>query len=185
MLKAILRRQIAAFEKTWSYRADYLRDLLDAGGPWTVIRFGLVASLGHGKGAPPEAMAAARLVATLAGDCGPCVQISVDMATAAGVSPEVLRGILAGDRIAMGETAGLAFDFARAVVGRHLADADETRDEIERRWGRRAVAALSLALTTAQMYPTVKYALGHGRACSRVVVGGVAAPIQVREPETA
>lgn len=184
MLKAILRRQIAAFEKTWSYRADYLRDLLEAGGPWTVIRFGLVASLGHGKGAPAEAMAAARLVATLAGDCGPCVQISVDMATAAGVAPEVLRGILAGDRIAMGEAAGLAFDFARAVVGRHLADADETRAEIERRWGPKAVVALGLALTTAQMYPGIKYALGHGHACSRVVVAGISAPFHFPEPVT-
>lgn len=184
MLKAILRGQIAAFEKTWSYKADYMRDLLEAGGPWTVIRFGLVGSLGHNRGAPPEAMAAARIVGTLAGDCGPCTQISVDMAAKAGVSPEVLRGILAGDRFAMGEDAALGFDFARAVVGRHLADADETRDEIARRWGPKAVAALGLALTTAQMYPGIKYALGHGRACSQVIVAGVSAPFHFPEPVT-
>lgn len=184
MLEAILRGRIAAFEKTWNYRADYLRDLLEGGGAWTVIRFGLVASLGHSRHAPAEAMAAARIVGTLAGDCGPCTQIGVDMATAAGVSAEVLRGILGGDRRAMGEDAALAFDFARAVVGRHLADADETRAEIERRWGPKAVAALGLALTTAQMYPSLKYALGHGRACSQVVVAGVSAPFHFPEPVT-
>jgi hypothetical protein len=36
--------------------------------------------------------------------------------------------------------------------------------------------ALALALTTARMYPTVKYALGHGKNCSRVMVAGDAAP---------
>ncbi len=87
MLKALLRRQIAGFEKTWNYGADYMRDLLDKGGPWTFIRFGLVASLGHGKAAPAEALVAAGLVGTLSGDCGPCTQISVDIATARGVAP--------------------------------------------------------------------------------------------------
>jgi hypothetical protein len=31
---------------------------------------------------------------------------------------------------------------------------------------------LAFAITTARMYPTVKYAMGHGRICSRVVVNG-------------
>jgi len=29
-------------------------------------------------------------------------------------------------------------------------------------------------MTAARLYPTVKYALGHGKACTRVVVGGTA-----------
>jgi hypothetical protein len=32
--------------------------------------------------------------------------------------------------------------------------------------------SLALAITAARIYPTVKYALGHGKACMRVVVGG-------------
>ncbi|HRD44921.1 MAG TPA: hypothetical protein PLF78_00400 [Caulobacter sp.] len=182
MLKALLRRRIAAFEKAWTYNAGYMRELLDKGGAWTLLRFGLVASLGHGKTAPREAIAAAGIVGTLSGDCGPCTQISVDMATAGGVRPEVLRAVLAGDRLAMGDAAGLAWDLARAVLDRNLADADECRDEIARRWGDAAVIDIALALTTAQMYPTVKYALGHGRACTRVVVAGVSAPFSLPEP---
>lgn len=182
MLKALLHRRIDGFEKTWNYGADYMRDLLEKGGPWTFIRFGMVASLGHGKTAPAEARAAAGIVGTLAGDCGPCTQISVDIATAGGVAPETLRGVLAGDRAAMGEAAALAYDFARAVLDRNLADADECRAEIARRWGEAAVVDLALALTTGQMYPTVKYALGHGRACTRVVVAGVSAPFRLSEP---
>ncbi len=58
-----------------------------------------------------------------------------------------------------------------------MAAADPLRDEILRRWGEKGLVAISLALTTARMYPTLKYALGHGRACSRVMVAGEAAPV--------
>ena len=112
MLKAILSRQIDAFERTWSYDASYMRELLDVSS-LSLLKFFLVTSLGHGKHAPAEAQAAAGIVGTLAEDCGPCTQISVDLAGKAGVKPEVLRAILAGDEAAMGETAALAWRFAR------------------------------------------------------------------------
>ena len=38
--------------------------------------------------------------------------------------------------------------------------------------GRRALVSLAFAITAARIYPTVKYALGHGKACMRVVVDG-------------
>ena len=31
---------------------------------------------------------------------------------------------------------------------------------------------LAFAMAAARVYPTVKYALGHGKACTRLVVGG-------------
>jgi len=49
---------------------------------------------------------------------------------------------------------------------------------VVRRWGQKGLVALALTLTTARMYPTVKYALGHGKSCSRVTVAGEAAPHQ-------
>ena len=52
--------------------------------------------------------------------------------------------------------------------------ADEYRAEIARRYGERAVVQLALALVASQMYPTFKYALGYGHACSRIVVEGTA-----------
>lgn len=57
------------------------------------------------------------------------------------------------------------------------ASADAFREEIERRWGPRAVVSLAFAMTLARVYPTLKYALGHGRARRRVIVEG--APIAV------
>jgi hypothetical protein len=175
MLAAILRRTISRFERTWNYDASYMRDLLNLSA-WALIKFGMVASLGRRREAPAAAMAAAGLVGTLAEDCGPCTQISVDIAAKAGVAPQILRAILAGDEAAMGPDAALAWRFARASLARDMEAADPLRDEIVRRWGEKALVAIGLVLTTARMYPTLKYALGHGRACSRVTVGGAPAP---------
>jgi hypothetical protein len=47
------------------------------------------------------------------------------------------------------------------------------RYEIINRWGPKAVLSLAFAMVTARMYPTVKYAMGHGQACTRIVVNGV------------
>jgi hypothetical protein len=37
--------------------------------------------------------------------------------------------------------------------------------------------SLAFGLTAARLYPTLKYALGHGRACTRVTVAGTPAPL--------
>jgi hypothetical protein len=177
MLKFFLGRWIGGFEKQWGYDASYMRELLEAD-PWGLLMFSFVSSLGRRPGATTAASAAAGIVGTLVEDCGPCTQIGVDIAAASGVSPDVLRAILAGDEAAMGADAGLAYRFARASLAKDMERADPLRDEIVARWGKQGLTAISLALTTARMYPTLKYALGHGKTCSRVTVSGVAAPFE-------
>jgi len=60
---------------------------------------------------------------------------------------------------------------SRATLA-HDAAADEYREAIVRRWGGRALVSLAFAITAARICPTVKYALGHSNACTRVVLGG-------------
>jgi hypothetical protein len=176
MLKAFLSSQIDKVERQWGYDASYMRVVL-AASPATFLRFGAVPGLVDRKAAPPAALAAAGIAGTLVEDCGPCTQIGVDMAAAACVAPYILRAILAGDEAAMDTDAALAWRFARASLARDMATCDPLRDEIVRRWGDEGLVAVAMALTTARLYPTLKYALGHGKACSRVTVGGVAAPL--------
>lgn len=176
MLKALLSRQIDRVERQWGYDASYMRAVLNAS-PAIFLRFGFVPGLVDRKAAPAEAIAAAGVVATLVEDCGPCTQIGIDMAAAGGVKPEVLRAILAGDEPAMGAAAALAWRFARASLARDMEACDPLRDEIVRRWGQAGLLAISMAITTGRMYPTLKYALGYGKACSKVVVAGVASPV--------
>jgi hypothetical protein len=77
----------------------------------------------------------------------------------------------------MGEDAALVWRFARASLARDMETCDPLRDEIVRRWGDKGLAAIGLSLVAARMYPTLKYALGYGKACSKIVVDGVAAPV--------
>jgi hypothetical protein len=184
MLRALLGRTITTMERTWNYDASYLRAVL-AASPASFLRFGFVTGLVDRKAAPAAALAAAGIVGTLAEDCGPCTQIGVDTASAGGVKPAVLRAILAGDETMMGADAALAYRFAKASLERRLEEADALRDEVVRRWGQKGLVALGMALTTARMYPTLKYALGYGKACSKVVVAGEAAPFHQPLPQAA
>ena len=173
MISWVLRRWIARFERDWQYDAGYLRDIVDAS-PRAAWLFSRVTALGQfRRDVPLEAWCAAGITAVRHEDCGPCTQLAVTMAERAGVSPDVLRAVLADDPRAMSSDAALAWRFTRATLA-HDAAADDYRAVIVERWGRRALVSLAFAITTARLYPTVKYALGHGKACMRVVVGGSA-----------
>lgn len=171
MLAWIIRRQIASFEQQYGYDLSYMRDLLDADLS-AALRFAKVAALAeYCKDVPKDAWYAAKLVGTMAEDCGPCTQLVVTMAERDHVPAASLRALLAGEDDALPETMRLAARFARAVLARDP-QADDLREEICRRWGRRGLVSLSFALTAARLFPTIKYALGRGRSCSKVQVGG-------------
>ncbi len=171
MIKWALRRIIAKFERDWNYDAGYMRDMIDAS-PRAAWLFSRVAALGQfRRDIPYESWCAAGITAVRQEDCGPCTQLAVAMAERAGVSPAVLRAVVAGDPHAMPAEVALVWRFTRATLA-HDAAADEFREAIVKRWGRRALISLAFAITAGRIYPTVKYALGHGKACTRIVVGG-------------
>jgi hypothetical protein len=176
MLRWVLRRSVAAFERQWNYDASYLREIVDAS-PVAAWRFMSAVRLGkYRRDVPVDALVAAGITAVRSEDCGPCTQLATAMAERRGVRPEVLRAIVTDDVAAMPDDVGLAWRFTKAVLA-HDAAADDYRAVIVERWGQRAVIALAFAITTARIYPTVKYAMGHGHACMRVVVGGT--PVQI------
>ena len=177
MLKWFLRRQIAAFERTWNYDASYIREMIDAD-PRATMVFGKVQGLSrYRKDVPLAAYCAAGLVAVMAEDCGPCTQLGIDMAQREGVDPAILRAIVARDYAAMPEEVVLAVRFTEATL-RHAPEADDLREEVLRRWGKRGLISLAFSMLSARVYPTLKYALGYGRACTRLVIGGEANPVR-------
>src|SRR5215204_760160 len=118
MLRWLLRRQVATFERTWNYDASYLRALIDAD-PRAMLAFGKLQSItNYRKDVPPAVFAAAGLVAVIQEDCGPCTQLGIDMAQQSGVDPAVLRDIVSRDFSAMPEDVALAVHFAEATLAR-------------------------------------------------------------------
>ena len=176
MMKWLLSRWIGKFERTWNYDASYLRDVLDAD-PRALTAFSKVAALSnYHKDVPPAAYCAAGIVGTMAEDCGPCTQLVIDMAQRKGVGPNILRAIVARDFTAMPFEVALAARFAEASL-QHAPEADDLREEVLRRFGKRGLVSLAFAMTASRLYPTLKYALGHGRACTRLTVGGETRPV--------
>jgi hypothetical protein len=176
MIGWFLRRQIAAFERDWNYDASYLREVLDAD-PRALWAFSKVTGLArYRKDVPPAAYYAAKITSAMAEDCGPCTQLTADMAARAGVDAATLKAIVSGDISAMPDDVALAVRFTRAML-RHDWEADALREEAVRRWGKRGMISLAFAMTGARIYPTLKYALGHGQACMRVTVGGEPRPV--------
>jgi hypothetical protein len=93
------------------------------------------------------------------------------MALFAGVDPAILRAVVARDLQGMPEDVALAVRFAETSLC-HAPEADDLREELLRRFGKRGLVSLAFALTASRLYPTLKYAMGHGRACVRVTIGG-------------
>jgi hypothetical protein len=171
MIKWALRKAIGKFERDWKYDASYMRDIIDVS-PRAAWLFSRVANLGQfRRDIPIEPWYAAGITAVRHEDCGPCTQLCVAMAERAGVSPAVLRAVLSDDPDTMPPDVALVWKFTRATLA-HDAAADQYREAIVKRWGRLALVSLAFAITAARIYPTVKYALGHGKSCMRIVVGG-------------
>jgi hypothetical protein len=171
MFKWLMHKGIAAFERQWKYDASYVHEIIDAD-PRAAWMFQRSVGLGkYRKDVPADALFAAGITAVRNEDCGPCTQLGVSMAEKSGVDPQVLRAILTENPQMMPPDVALAWRFTRATLD-HAPEADKYRAEIIKRWGPKAVVSLAFAIVTARMYPTVKYAMGHGKACTRIVVDG-------------
>ncbi len=176
MFKWFLQRWVSKFERTWSYDASYLHELIETD-PRAMMAFGKVQALTkYHKDVPPAAYCAAGLVAVMAEDCGPCTQLGIDMAEREGIDPAILRAVVARDYAAMPYDVALATRFAEASL-HHAPQADDLREEVVRQFGKRGLISLAFAMVAARTFPTLKYALGHGKACTRLTVGGETQPV--------
>jgi hypothetical protein len=176
MLKWLIRNRLAAFEKMYDYDISYARDIL-AADVGAFLAFARLQKLGnYRKGLPADVRCAVNLVGTMTEDCGPCTQLVVTMGLKEKLDPKMLSAVIRGDDAALSDDVRLGVKFARATLA-HDPAADELRDAIVAKWGQRGLITLAYALTLSRVFPTIKYALGHGKACQRVVVAG--APVAV------
>jgi alkylhydroperoxidase family enzyme len=180
MFKWFAGKWLDKFERSWDYDVSYMRDVLDAGGYAALKPIIALQKVQAYRGdCPRDALFAAALVAGRAGDCGPCLQLGVKMAERAGMATEQIAAVLTQDRDAMSEDVRIAYDFARAVIARDGWDIP-AREAVVRRFGKRAMIAMSYGIAVAGFYPTFKYALGAAHACQRIKVGSTeVAPLPV------
>lgn len=183
VLKWFVKKQLEAFQRRWNYDTGYVREIVDEAGVGAVMPLQALQKLGGLRAAVPlAAYYGASLTAAKHADCGPCLQLGVSMAEAAGLSPLIIRAILRKDLEGLPKEALLGIELAQSTIHRD-GTGDDAREEIVRRWGRRGLVALAYAIVASQAYPAFKYAIGHGHACVRVKVGNE--NLAMREPDYA
>ncbi len=169
MFKQFLHGRLARLERGFGYDASYLHEVLDASTP-AFFKFALFQTMSsHRDRAPRDAWYAARIAAALCEDCGPCTQLVVDMALRENMPPEAIAALLRGDLEAAGPDAELGFRYGIAVAN-NTPDALTLCETAERRYGKRGLVSLAFAVASSRVYPTIKRGLGHGVACSKIVV---------------
>ena len=172
MFRFIMRRVSAVMRKRYDYDGSYMEEVaaVSNGG---ALRLMLLPLFSQYRGTAPIDLAAGAAVAsTREGDCGPCLQLAVDMALEEGATADDLRRALDGDPAGAGEV-GLGYLFASAAIA-DREDLPALREKIVARYGEAAVVALSIAAATGRTWPVIKRGLGHGQVCRRVTVGDVA-----------
>jgi hypothetical protein len=176
----LVDRRLDAFEREHDYDTTYLRQIADTSAS-AMFRFGLFSAFAaHDEDVPDDALFAAKLAATISEDCGPCTQLVVGMAEKRGVPIATLRAIMADEENAMTENAALGYSFAKAVLARDIQSAERLRKRVVERFGERGAVTLAFVIASSRVFPTVKYALGHGHACTRVAIAGQSAPLAAR-----
>jgi len=171
MLAWLIRRKIDGFQAQYDYDMSYVREMLDVS-PKAAMLYSRATLLGRfNRGLPTDVYFVTKIAGVMHEDCGPCVQLGVKMAEQAGVAPATLRALLAGELDRLPPECALAVRFARAVLNRD-AEAESLREALQAKYGRLGLVSLACALTSARIYPTMKYALGFGKACTRVTVAG-------------
>lgn len=158
-------------QRRYEYDGSYLREVaqVSRGG---ALRLGVMLPLlsGYRSGVPVDLWAGAAVASTRDGDCGPCLQLVVNMALEQGADAQALRAILQGSQEETGVT-GLGYRFALAAIN-DGPELDTLRGVIGERYGERALVSLSIAAATGRAWPVIKRGLGHGQVCRAVTVAG-------------
>jgi alkylhydroperoxidase family enzyme len=162
-------RIVLGMERRVGVQLDYLRAMVRVR-PGVLRRMMLyLAAAAPRSGVPRRAVHLAGVGATMALDCGECVQIAVNVARDDGVPPEVLAAVVGGRRHELDpdDQDVVAFGEAATLYG---ADTEQLRLRMVERFGEEGAQELALAVAFAQFFPVLKRGLGMARSCATVTI---------------
>ena len=169
MIATLVERTIDRQERGFGQKMDYLRDIAGAS-LGAFLKYAMFIPMSRHRAAASAEVAAVAWIATMQQeDCGPCLQITVDHALAAGVEPRIVQAALGGELDALPDPLTEVYRFAAAVATQDPRAAAYS-ERIEELLGKKVLVDLALGISSARVFPTLKRALGHARSCSSVQV---------------
>lgn len=170
MLRWLLRRKLDAEENRLGESMDYLRHVLDTSRV-AFLRFASTMPFANSrKVLPKDAWYTAQFVSLQQEDCGPCLQIAVNLAQQDMVDHETIRAVLDGDKNRLSKELSDVYEFAESIVSSNLNDDDALRELMRDRYGDRGLIELSYAIASSRVPPTVKRVLGYATTCKNVTI---------------
>lgn len=169
MLRALINNRISAAERKLGVPADYMRHILKVS-LRAFLKFMKIVSVSEYRRAlPPEPYHVARIVALREEDCGPCLQIEINLSKRDKLKPQLIRAAVNGKTEEMSEQLADVYRFSQAVV-RRTGDEDLYRERICELYGEEGLVELAMAIAVCRVFPTTKRALGFAKSCSVVHV---------------
>lgn len=168
MISWFINRQITKAERDLGVPLDYARWIARVSLPATMRMAKFTKLLHTGRG-PTTAVHVASLVGSMAEDCGSCVQIGVNLARKAGVSPEILQAVVRRTPEALPEQLADVYRFADAVTA-GSPEQDDYRERVRQHFGDEGLVEIALAVALHRVFPTLKRGLGFAKSCSLVPV---------------
>lgn len=175
VVKWLLVRKVAQFERDNHYDMTYARTILDAN-PAALLTLHRAGGMAQYRGPlSPAAHFGAKLVASLHDDCGPCLQLGVTMALRAGVSNDVVTHVLCNEPTG-DQDVDLVVSFSKAVLSKSTNEG-ELREQVLQRFGRDGLTAIGLSIAGVRIYPMLKAVLGYAECYPAVRVGSRSVPL--------
>lgn len=169
MIKTLISRKLDSAEKELGASVDYMRYILDHS-LGAFLKFTKIMPLAaYRKKLPAAPYFVAQIAATRDADCGPCVQIGVNMGRKAGVSPAILLAAAEGRVDDLDPELADVYRFAEAVV-RATGDEERLRSRMRERYGEEGLIEMAFTIAVSRVFPTTKRALGYATSCSKVKI---------------
>ena len=169
MLRYMFNKMLLTLQQRYAYDVRYQQDILHSDLAAFLKFSGFQTMASHSGNLPAGPLYAARIRAIVFEDCGPCSQLVANMALAAGLSQAIVRAIIEQDLAALPADIALVVQFTERVLA-HDPQADALRDNIVALWGSQGLIAVSFAISAYRVYPALKYSLGYGKACQRILL---------------
>jgi alkylhydroperoxidase family enzyme len=164
LIQKFLFKGIDSFEKQSGVSADYCRWMANVS-PRAFLKFAKLGKLAQYRRAlPADASAVAHVVAAQSEDCGPCVQIAVNLALRGGVSKDILRAVLDRQPERLPPQLADLYRFAESVVA--SVEDDTLRQRVRNHYGDEALIEMALALAVGRTFPVVKRTIGYAQSCA-------------------
>lgn len=167
MIRRLILHQLDRFEKSVGVSVDWTRHVFRHS-LRLFFKLTKLRSFAQSRRALPlPAWHVAVIVAARSADCGPCVQIAVNIARKDGVDADVLRAVVDQQPNVLSAELQDIYRFSESVMT-HSGEEDRIREKIRTRYGEEGLIEFAFALASGPVIPTIKRALGFATSCSKV-----------------